>query len=1130
MSRFQLPATPPTQSGSVKAWSEPVSLPTYEPSPADTNPMFLERRVYQGSSGRVYPLPFTDRISTEPRNRVWQALHIENQYIRAMVLPEIGGRIHVGLDKSNGYDFFYRQNVIKPALVGLAGPWVSGGVEFNWPQHHRPATFMPVDWEIEEAADGSRTLWCSDHDPMYRLKGMHGVCLYPDRAYIELKVRLYNRTLLAQTFLWWANVATHVHEHYQSFFPPDVQFVADHAKRAMSTFPLCEGQYYGVDYVRRACNGVPTDELPAKFIPPGTYPANDLSWYANIPVPTSYMAMGSRQNFCGGYDHTKEAGLVHVANHHISPGKKQWTWGNHDFGYSWDRNLTNEDGPYIELMAGVYTDNQPDFSFLAPGETKSFSQFWYPIQKIGPVQEANADAAVSLNLVGELARIGLCTTRSLAAVCIELRSGGETIAKWVRDIHPGAPFQDEAPVPKGTAAAELQVRAFYENDLELIRFTAPKPANVAVPQPATEPPLPPEVATNDELFVIGLHLEQYRHATRYPEAYWHEALRRDPGDARCNHALGVWHLRRGEFVLSEQLSRKAIERLTQRNPNPYDGEPFYTLGLALRCLGRNEEAYAAFYKSTWNHAWRAAGHFALAEIDSTRGDYRAALSHLNLCLRANADHSNARNLKTILLPNLGRSTEAEAVLQETLALDPLDYFARYLADRVLGDNQAKLDVSFDLIRSGLYREAKRLLGTANLSVADGSVPMILYTLGYCSFLLGDAAHANEIYRQAAEATPDYCFPSRLAELIVLEHSLQQNPTDARAHYYLGNWLFDRRRHQEAITHWERSATLDDSYSVVWRNLGIAYFNVHGDAARARSSFEHAVQANPNDARLRYERDQLWRRTGVPIADRLSEIERHPQLVSQRDDLTIELATLYNQIGESPKAAELISERRFQPWEGGEGAVLGQFVRAQLALGREALEKGDARRAAELIEGALHPPESLGEAWHLLVNRSNVYYWLGVACEACDNLGARAWWIKAAESSGDFQEMSMRPHSEMTYYSASALKRLGRPAEAKHLARTLLRYAKKLEFTQARIDYFATSLPAMLLFNDDLVKRKTITAVFLEAQAAIALGSLRRGERLLHQVLQLDPSHANASDLLAELRTEAVLAARAGIRA
>jgi len=430
-------------------------IPTYHPLPPDKNPMFLEKRVYQGSSGRVYPLPFTDRIATDAVEHTWQAVHLENEFLRVMVLPEIGGRIHVGVDKTNGYDFFYRQDVIKPALVGLAGPWISGGVEFNWPQHHRPATFMPVSFQIEEHADGSRTVWCSDHDPMNRLKGMHGVCLHPGKAYIELKVRLYNRTPLIQTFLWWANIGVQVHELYQSFFPPDVHFVADHAKRANSSFPLCDGYYYGVNYGERGRKGVPAEEQPLKFIPPGSYPPNDLRWYANIPVPTSYMAMGSNEDFHGGYDHKHKAGLVLVANHHIAPGKKQWTWGNHPFGYAWDRNLTDEDGPYIELMAGVYTDNQPDFSFLAPGETKAFSQYWYPIREIGPAYKANRDVALSFQISTSEALIGVCATQAFPAAKVRLESASGQIAEWQCDLKPGSAFLQVAELPPGIKESDL---------------------------------------------------------------------------------------------------------------------------------------------------------------------------------------------------------------------------------------------------------------------------------------------------------------------------------------------------------------------------------------------------------------------------------------------------------------------------------------------------------------------------------------------------------------------------------------------------------------------------------------------------------------------------------------------------
>ena len=217
----EAPASRPSAvKGGVSVWTQDLVLPTYLPAPPDKNPMFLEKRVYQGSSGRVYPLPFTDRVAEKPVPRRWKAVWLENEFIRVLVLPELGGRIHAFQDKTNGYDVIYRQAVIKPALVGLAGPWLSGGIEFNWPQHHRPATFLPVSFEVEENADGSKTLWCSDHDPMARMKGMHGVCLHPGSACLELKVRAYNRTPYVQTFLWWANVATRVHEAYQSFFPP----------------------------------------------------------------------------------------------------------------------------------------------------------------------------------------------------------------------------------------------------------------------------------------------------------------------------------------------------------------------------------------------------------------------------------------------------------------------------------------------------------------------------------------------------------------------------------------------------------------------------------------------------------------------------------------------------------------------------------------------------------------------------------------------------------------------------------------------------------------------------------------------------------------------------------------------
>lgn len=1146
-SRTRPPRGGGTGASSVIVSFEELVLPTYMPAAPDKNPMFLERRVYQGSSGKVYPLPFTDRIADKPVERRWRAVRIENEFLRVIVLPELGGRIHAIQDKTNGYDLIYNQNFIKPALVGLAGPWISGGIEFNWPQHHRPATFLPVDIEVEEHADGAKTIWCSDHDPIARMKGMHGVCLHSARAYVELKVRAYNRTLFTQTFLWWANVATRVHEGYQSFFPPDVYYVADHARRATSEYPLAEGMYYGVDYGQRSHTGVPTQEMPTQFVPPHNgrprkaadmgreaglwYAPNDLSFYANIPTPCSYMCMGSRRDFFGGYDHKARAGIIHIANHHISPGKKQWTWGNHEFGYAWDRNLTDPDNqgeyrPYIEIMAGVYTDNQPDFSFLQPGETKSWSQYWYPIQEIGPAHHANLEAAVSLTAQGNQATIGISVTRPQrkARIVLSRVNGKKTwrvLKRFTADIEPGRPFLKQSTLPEGVSEADLHLRVATPDGRELIAFRPQARVQEKVPPPATEPLAPGEIASADELFLTGLHLQQYRHATRCPTLYWREALRRDPLDSRCNNAMGLWHLHRGEYDLAERSFRSAIERLTRRNANPYDGEPLYHLGLTLRLRGDHTGAYEALYKATWNQAWAGAAYHALAEADCARQDWVAALEHLNRSLRLNTDNLRARNLKVVVLRRLNHEQDARRLLRETLSMDRLDWWARHLDGQQLRcDLQVALDLAHDFARAGLIAEAVEVLGSAQAKERDlpdqnwGAEPMRHYTLAWLEHQRKNPASARAHWARACKASPDYCFPSRLEDIAVLETAIRANPSDAKAPYYLGNLLYDRRRREDAIELWKQSVRIDPAFALAWRNLGIAWFNVRHNPVKARAAYDKACRANPGDARLLYERDQLSKRTKEHPTKRLLALERRLDLVRLRDDLCVELCALYNQTSQPEKALELLRGRPFQPWEGGEGGPLGQWVRSNLALGNQQLQQGAPQRACEYFEAALLAPRNLGEAKHLLANQSDVHYWLGCGLHAADkHEPARRHWRDAATFSGDFQSMSVRAHSEMTFYSAQAWRKLGKPRTAERLLGELLAYSKRLQNTVATIDYFATSLPTMLLFDDDLQARQVTTAMFLQAQAHLGLGRTAKARKLLEQVLARDPNHPMAADFL-----------------
>jgi tetratricopeptide (TPR) repeat protein len=712
---FDLPTRPHGMADvPVAVWSDPVVLPTFLPEEPSRYPTYLDRRVYQGSSGRVFPLPFHDRISETREARRWLGLHLENAYVRLLVLPELGGRIQLALDVRTGYPLFFANPVIKPALVGLAGPWLAGGVEFNWPQHHRPATFLPTAWDID-AADG--TVWCSDHDPFDRMKGMHGIRLRPDSTVIELKVRLFNRSDEPQTFLWWANVAAEVHSDYQSFFPSDVTTVADHAKRAVSTFPAASGPYYGVDYpTRRHLDSRPDSALQV--------PGDRLDWPRNIPVPTSYMCLDSSGDFFGGYDHRAAAGFVHWADHHYAVGKKQWTWGDEAFGHAWNRNLADDGTAYIELMAGVFTDNQPDFSHIAPGETKSFSQYWYPVVGTGPIVAASLDTALGVLVEDGRTTLHFDATQELGAVDLvvhdergqQLHSSSFELGLERRQavvIDTAAPISVALNQGTRTLLSWKTPNATGSDDIKL----------TAAIEPAREPAQPRDIGSVEELYLTGRHLEQYRHATRSPESYWREALTRDPLHSPSHTGLAARRYREGRFDEALQHLQAAVARLTTLNPNPEDGRAHYLLGLTLVRLGRDDEAYAAFAKSTWLDAWVTAGSHQMAIIDARHGRDDLALERATTALRARPDQLQVRDLCVVLLRRLGRGDQADRLLAETLALDPLDMWALCLAGRLDPEHgqteaQTLVDVALESARVGELGAALELLGRARASDAD----------------------------------------------------------------------------------------------------------------------------------------------------------------------------------------------------------------------------------------------------------------------------------------------------------------------------------------------------------------------------------------------------------------------------
>ena len=226
----------------MKIKRKKIVIPTYPVGEPEPLPLFFEKRPYQGASGKVYPIPYVPTLSDEKKDVAYDGYVLENEYIRVELLPELGGKIHSALDKTNGYDFVYHNRVIKPAMVGLAGPWVSGGIEFNWPQHHRPTTFMPVH-SCCARSEGRRAVFMGEVDYFHRMKGMLALSLEDGCSCIRADVTVYNATPVAHPFMWWANMAVQVNDDYKIVFPPDVEYVNDHERRAVLSWPVAKGVY-----------------------------------------------------------------------------------------------------------------------------------------------------------------------------------------------------------------------------------------------------------------------------------------------------------------------------------------------------------------------------------------------------------------------------------------------------------------------------------------------------------------------------------------------------------------------------------------------------------------------------------------------------------------------------------------------------------------------------------------------------------------------------------------------------------------------------------------------------------------------------------------------------------------------
>ena len=590
---------------------------------------------------------------------------------------------------------------------------------------------------------------------------------------------------------------------------------------------------------------------------------------------------------------------------------------------------------------------------------------------------------------------------------------------------------------------------------------------------------------------------------------------------RCNNAMGLWYIRKGRFDLAEKYLTKAVAILQKRNPNPYDGEPIYNLGLALKYQGRMDEAYSRFYKATWNGAWQDAGYFACAQISCMHRRMDDALYEADRSLLRNWHSAKARALKAAILRRMGRDAEAVALCDESLGFDRFNYgcqFVKYLitSDEAILDNLRSLmrgcahnydEIALDYCAAGLWEEARALW---NVAIAGGAVtPMTHYYLGWALAQKGDSDGAEAQFAAGAAANPDMVFPNRLEAILALRAAIEMNPGDANACHYLGNLFYDKRQYDLAQEYWERAAGLNPAFPTTWRNLALLYFNKRDDAARALECMEKAFALDPTDARILMELDQLYKKLQHPHATRLVLLSKYPALVAQRDDLVLEEITLLNQTGRYEEAIAKLDAHRFHPWEGGEGKVPMQYQTSRVELAKQAIADGRHDDAIVLLEQCLEYPHHFGEGKLYGAQENDFYYLLGVCHRAKgDDEKARECFAQATlgptEPAAAMYYNDAKP--DKIFYAGLAFRALGDENKARSYFNRLADYGKQHLHDKVKMDYFAVSLPDLQVWDGSLDMMNRIHCLYMLALGYAGLGDKAHSDRYLAEAEALDINH------------------------
>jgi tetratricopeptide (TPR) repeat protein len=961
----------------------------------------------------MYPYPLQETLFNRKADRKWRIFYLENVYLKLGVLPELGGRMLFLFNKNTNEEAIYHNYVLKWARIGIRGAWVSGGIEWNFPNGHTVTSSSPIDCAVRRNDDGSASLLFGDIERVSRMRWSVAVTLYPDRSFFETEMRLANRTVLPNRYWFWANSAAPVGK--------------------------------GMEYISTASKVFTLKDVMSFPVHDGV----DIHWDKNHVEAQDMFCLNPREEFVGWYNHDLQKGMVNVADRTEARGTKFFTWGGSDDGAIWGERLTDADGPYAEMQSGRFP-TMGIWEILSPCSEESWNEVWYPVVKIGAPVFANREAAFALSTSkgdakrAGVPRLGVQVTRPLAGARLAVQVGDKVLWERKLDLAPETPFSTDLSAGAGkTAGRDLVVTLSNpagETLARWVRRARKEPERPVKGYIKIEPTRPGRRA--EEQWLNGRDFEKLGEFDRAAECY-REALKTEPGFSPALIGMGVLNLRQGLYAQAMEHFQNVL-----LDDPANEAARFYLAA----CHMDNEqfpEAIAELTAVMRSRPFRAGAAALLGGLYLSQGETAMAVEQLTKCLAQYPWNQEAAAFLACALRRQGEGKKAQALVDRVLARDPLHFLslteawflaersdasARRLTDTLRGEVQSYLELACDYARVGLYPEAYDVLALFVENRNKGREhAMACYHLGYFAEKLG-RKKARDLYRRAREADPAFVFPHRLESERVLRHVLKLNPRDGRARYYLGNLLCAKGRAEEAIALWEQALQTEKGFSVLHRNLGRAYWKVCRDPDRAIAQYRAALQCSPLDYKLYYELDCILVDSALS-ADRRELMARVPPELLQNDVIAERVAMFHADHGDFDRALDILRSGYFYPWEIYKGVRL-LYVDALIGKGLQLEQANKYKEAVASYRSVLDYPRNIGVGEPHYKANAEALYRIALALEhEKDRAGAQRHWQQAARE-------KHAGWSALDYYQARALQKLGLRKEAGSVLAGLLDWAGK----------------------------------------------------------------------------------------